>query len=337
MADISTIRLPDVNYGRTQIVSLQSCPKAARMSIHLQARSFALSEHEKGIALVVAATLAWSASGLYSRLLTVDVWTTIAWRSLFGGLFLLVPSLFLEGGFSRRQWRSVFHPSGLAMIGCQTFSQACFIGALYMTSVANVTMIYATAPFIAALFGWLILKEKVARRTLVAGGVCFSGVAVIVASSIGGGTGTGDLLALGMTVSFALVIIIPRINPDVPSLPPTIVSAFLTLILFAPFGSIGSLDLHNWVVLAAFGATNFSIALVLFLAGARRMAPAEAALLGTMEIILTPFWVWLFFAEQPPAATFLGGAIILAAVLWHTIIDFRRCRRMLAKAENSPF
>ena len=211
------------------------------------------------------ATLAWSASGVYSRLLTTDVWTAIAWRSLFGGLFLLIPCLFLEGGISRQQWRSVFHPSGLAMIACQTFSQGCFIGALYMTTVANVTMIYATAPFIAAMFGWVILRERVSRRTLIAGGISLLGVAVIVASSIGGGTGWGDLLALGMTASFALVIIIPRISPDVPSLPPTVVSAFPDACIFAPFGSVGSLDLHNWIVLAAFGATNFSLALVLFL------------------------------------------------------------------------
>jgi drug/metabolite transporter (DMT)-like permease len=135
------------------------------------------------------------------------------------------------------------------------------------------------------------------------------------------------LLALGMTASFALVIIIPRINPGVPSLPPTVVSAFLTLAIFAPFGSVGSLDLHNWIVLAAFGATNFSLALVLFLAGAKRMPPAEAALIGTIEIVLTPFWVWLLFSEQPPIATFFGGAIILGAVLWHTAIDFNRSRR----------
>ncbi|OWO94437.1 EamA family transporter [Rhizobium esperanzae] len=297
------------------------------MTIDNSTTRLAGSEHEKGVLLIVAATLAWSASGVYSRLLTTDVWTAIAWRSLFGGLFLLIPCLFLEGGISRRQWRSVLRPSGLAMIACQTFSQGCFIGALYMTTVANVTMIYATTPFIAALFGWLVLKERVARRTMIAGAVSLFGVGVIVASSIGGGTGWGDLLALGMTASFALVIIIPRIDPGVPSLPPTVVSAFLTLVIFAPFGSVGSLDLHNWIVLAAFGATNFSLALVLFLAGAKRMPPAEAALIGTIEIVLTPFWVWLLFSEQPPIATYFGGAIIIGAVFWHTAVDFNRNHR----------
>ena len=86
------------------------------MTIDHPARHLGAGEREKGILLVIGATLAWSASGVYSRLLTTDVWTAIAWRSLFGGLFLLIPCLFLEGGISRKQWHSVLHPSGLAMI-----------------------------------------------------------------------------------------------------------------------------------------------------------------------------------------------------------------------------
>ncbi|MGO8485040.1 hypothetical protein AB9F39_38690, partial [Rhizobium leguminosarum] len=61
--------------------------------------------------------------------------------------------------------------------------------------------------------GWVILSERVSRRTLIAGGISLFGVAVIVASSIGGGTCWGYLLALGMTASFALVIIIPMHEP----------------------------------------------------------------------------------------------------------------------------
>ncbi|WP_047452929.1 DMT family transporter [Rhizobium rhizogenes] len=301
------------------------------MTIQNPARTFSSNEYEKGIILVAVATLAWSCSGIYARLLTTDLWTAIAWRSLFGGMFLLIPSFFLEGGFSRRQWSSIFHPAGLAMIACQTISQACFIGALYMTTVANVTMIYATAPFIAAFLSWTILKERVAKRTLIAGGVCLVGVAVIVASSIGGGTGVGDLLALGMTVTFALIIVIPRIDRSVPILPSSVVSGFLTFVLFLPFASTASLDTYNWLLLAAFGATNFALAFVLFLFGSRRMPAADAALISSMEIVLTPFWVWLFFSEKPPVATFVGGVIILATIVWHTAVDLRHGRRVRAQ------
>ncbi|QND45426.1 DMT family transporter (plasmid) [Rhizobium lusitanum] len=300
------------------------------MTFQFPTRSALASDYERGVILVAVATLAWSCSGVYARLLTTDIWTAIAWRSLFGGIFLLIPSFFLEGGFSRRQWNSIFHPAGLAMIVCQTISQACFIGALYMTTVANVTMIYATAPFIAAFLSWSMLKERVANRTLIAGGVCLVGVAVIVASSIGGGTGVGDLLALGMTVTFALIIVIPRFDRSVPILPSSVVSGFLTFVLFVPFASTASLDAYNWLLLAAFGATNFALAFVLFLFGSRRMPAADAALISSLEIVLTPFWVWLLFSEKPPMATFLGGLIILATIVWHTAADLRHGRRARA-------
>ncbi|WP_037150762.1 DMT family transporter [Rhizobium freirei] len=297
------------------------------MTFQLPARSALTGDYERGVILVAIATLAWSCSGIYARLLTTDIWTAIAWRSLFGGVFLFIPSFFLEGGFSWRQWSSVFRPAGLAMTACQTISQACFIGALYMTTVANVTMIYATAPFIAAFLSWTMLKERVAKRTLIAGAICLIGVAVIVASSIGGGTGVGDLLALGMTVTFALIIVIPRMDGSVPILPSSIVSGFLTFVIFVPFASTASLDTHNWFLLAAFGATNFALAFVLFLFGSRRMPAADAALISSMEIVLTPFWVWLIFSERPPVATFIGGMIIFATIVWHTAVDLRQSRR----------
>lgn len=300
------------------------------MTFQFPTRSASASDYERGVLLVVLATLAWSCSGIYARLLTADIWTAIAWRSLLGGIFLIVPSFFLEGGFSRRQWSSIFHPAGIAMIVCQALSQACFIGALYMTTVANVTMIYATAPFIAAVLSWVMLKERVAKRTLVAGAICLVGVAVIVASSIGGGTGVGDLLALGMTVTFAFIIVIPRMDRSVPILPSSIVSGFLTFVVFVPFASTASLDTYNWLMLAAFGATNFALAFVLFLFGSKRMPAADAALIGSMEIVLTPFWVWLFFSEKPPVATFVGGAIIFATIVWHTAADLRHGSRARA-------
>lgn len=99
MIAISTIRLSDVNSGRTNGPRSTSFFENICVTIENPARRLAGSEHEKGVLLIVAATLAWSASGVYSRLLTTDVWTAIAWRSLFGGLFLLIPCLFLEGVF----------------------------------------------------------------------------------------------------------------------------------------------------------------------------------------------------------------------------------------------
>lgn len=280
--------------------------------------------HSRGVLLVFAATVAWSASGIYARLLTTDAWTAIAWRSLFAAVFLIVPMVLFGGAGTRRQWKKTFGPAGLALIACQTISQSAFIGAYYTTSVANVAVIYATAPFIAAVLGWLILKEPIAWRAMVAGLVCLIGVGIIISASMGAGRVIGDLLALLMTVTFAVVIVVPRLDPELPAMPPIFISSVLAFLLFAPFSSGGSLDGHNLLVLAAFGATNFSIALVLFIMGARHLPPAESALIGTTEVVMTPVWVWLLFSEQPPVATMIGGTVILAAVLWYTLSELRR-------------
>jgi drug/metabolite transporter (DMT)-like permease len=276
-----------------------------------------------GIALVFAATIGWSFSGVFTRLLTIDVWTAIAWRSFFGGLFLLVPYLLLNGRQSGRQLFSIGR-AGLALAACNVVCQACTVGGLYFTTVANVTVIYATSPFLAAVLAWLVMGERVRPRTIVAGMVCLAGVVVIISGSVGEGSLLGDMLALVMTLTFAFMVVIPRAYRDLQMLPTTIVSAFATLAIFAPFGSVQTIDIHNWSVLAGFGLTNFSIALFLFLAGARRIASAEAALIGILEIVLAPVWVWLLFSEIPGWPAVAGGGIILVAVGWHTILDLRR-------------
>lgn len=295
---------------------------AARATLNTEPVSS--TAHSRGALFVFAATVAWSASGIYARLLTTDAWTAIAWRSLFAAIFLIVPMVMFGGAKTRREWKRAFRPAGVAMIACQTISQAAFIGAYYTTSVANVAVIYATAPFIAALLGWLLLKEPVTWRTMSTGLVCLIGVVIIISSSVGAGRITGDLLALLMTATFAVVIVVPRLDPELPAMPPIFISAILTFLLFVPFSSGGSLDAHNWLVLAAFGATNFSIALVLFIMGARHLPPAESALIGTTEIVMTPVWVWILFSERPPVATLIGGAVIFTAVVWYTVTELRR-------------
>jgi drug/metabolite transporter (DMT)-like permease len=275
-----------------------------------------------GISTVLLATLAWSFSGVFTRLLTTDIWTAIAWRSFFGGVFLLVPYLAMNGRDALKVLLSIGRP-GILFILCQVICQACTVGGLYFTSVANVTVIYATSPFLAAGLAWWLLREKMRVRTIVAGLASMAGIFIIVAGSVGGGHLLGDVLAIGMTVSFAFIIVIPRARRDLPLLPTTILSAFATTLIFAPFSAPATLDLHNWSVLAGFGLTNFSVALFLFVFGARRVSAAEAALIGTLEIVFAPLWVWMMFAERPADTTLIGGALVLAVIVWHTYRDLR--------------
>jgi drug/metabolite transporter (DMT)-like permease len=75
--------------------------------------------------------------------------------------------------------------------------------------------------------------------------------------------------------------------------------------------------------LAVFGTVTMGLGMALFTVGARRIPSAQAALVGALESPLAPLWVWLAFAEVPPTTTFIGGALILAALAWHLAGELR--------------
>lgn len=273
-----------------------------------------------GTAYVLAATIAWSLSGTFTRLLTVDVMTAIMLRSLFGGLFLLVPFVAQNRGASGGKLLRIGWP-GLALTAAQVVCQASTVGAFYRTSIANVAVIYATAPFMAAGLAYALIGERMAWRTVVACFVSFGGVLVIVSNGFGNGHLAGDLTALLMTATFALIIVIPRAYPGTETMPATLLSAAVTVLVFAPFAHPARAGTSDWYTLAAFGFNNFTVAMYLFLAGSRRISAAQAALIGTLEIVLSPVWAWVVFGEHPGLPTVIGGGMIMLVVVWHTWRD----------------
>jgi drug/metabolite transporter (DMT)-like permease len=79
--------------------------------------------------------------------------------------------------------------------------------------------------------------------------------------------------------------------------------------------------------LAAFGALNLGLGLALFSYGARMVPAALAALVGTLEPVLGPIWVWLVHGEVPDQRTLIGGGIVFAALLAHLGNEWRLQRR----------
>jgi drug/metabolite transporter (DMT)-like permease len=112
-----------------------------------------------GIILVIAAAVAWSTSGLFTRALTADTSTILFWRGLFGaiGTCILVAALPQTGGI--KTFRSLGRP-GLAYAALTAISMLLFISALRQTTVAHVAVITAIVPFMAALLGWMVLAER---------------------------------------------------------------------------------------------------------------------------------------------------------------------------------
>ena len=94
-----------------------------------------------------------------------------------------------------------------------------YVAALMTTTVADVLVIYATLPFVAAGMAFVITGERSSRRTLIAAGVAMIGIVVMVAGGLGQGRLLGQALSFLMTATFALLVVLQRRDPELPVAP----------------------------------------------------------------------------------------------------------------------
>ncbi|MEO8243717.1 MAG: DMT family transporter [bacterium] len=280
------------------------------------------SEHRLGLILISLSTLAWSTAGLFTRAITEDLSTVLVWRGLFGSLGLLAVLLMTQGpaglrGFGRLRGAGWLYAviSGTGMLA--------YISALRMTSIAHVAIIYAAVPFMTAGLAWAMLREQPSRDSGVASLVAFAGAVVMVGMGREG-TLAGDFLALIMTLGMALMVVIARHNPEIPTLPAGITSAVLSVVIVLPFATDLNPSTDQLVLMAGFGLMNSTIGFSLFLLGSTRIAPIETALIGALEAPIAPLWVWMLFGETPSLATLSGGSLVFAAVFWHISRQYLR-------------
>ena len=135
------------------------------------------------------------------------------------------------------------------------------------------------------------------------------------------------------SVAFAAATVILRRNRHIQMLPAAALSAALASLATAVAARPGTADAGDLLLLALFGSGQLGLGMILFTAGARRIPVAEAALIGVLESVLGPVWVWLALGENPGAPSLVGGAIVLAALAGHTLADLRLEAR--AKAAQS--
>jgi drug/metabolite transporter (DMT)-like permease len=284
------------------------------------------SARRRGVLLVLVATVMWSLAGLFARMVShLDVWTVVGWRALLGAV-----SISFVGFVEWRRGR-LENPLGfgalspvaalLAMIAISAYAAS-----VMTTTVADVMVIYATLPFVAAGLGFLVNHERPTPRTLIAAGVALAGIVLMVSAGLGSGRLLGQALSAVMTLAFAGMIVLQRRKPGASMIVVNAVGA-LGAGLFGLWNSPHPpLSPFDFAVLFAFGFTTIGVSFVLFMEGAKLIPSVEAGLISQLDVVLGPIWVFLAFGEDPGLATILGGVLVLAAALWRMAPDLARER-----------
>lgn len=285
----------------------------------------ALSGYASGVLMLVVGTLAFSSAGLFVRLIGKDAATILFWRGIFTALAVTAFVAWREGRGTLRAFRAIGGP-GVAIALCNAASMGCFITSLQFTTVANNSIIFGTGPFITAALAWVWIRERPSGATLLFSAVALAGAALVVGSSfrISGASLLGDGLAVLMTLAFAVKTVLVRKHATVPMVPSAALGAVLGSIGAVPFVKEWTLSAGDLALFALFGLTQQGLGLILTTIGIARVPSAQAALLMALDVPLSPMWVWLAFAERPAPMALAGGAVVLAAIVGHIVVEGKR-------------
>ena len=284
--------------------------------------------YRKGLLLVFAAGVLWSTIGLGVRLIEdATVWQILFYRSLSLTPFLFFVLWLRSDGRPLAPVRRTGRPvvvAGLALVAAYSGG----IAAIQSTSVANAMLLFAAAPFFAALLGRLVLGERVRGATVVAMLVAAIGIAIMVSGDLSAGAMTGNMAALGSALGFAVFTVALRHGRTEDMMPSVFLSGIFAIVITGSICLLRGLPLvlsaNDMTVALTMGVFQVGAGLVLYTLGSRTVPAAELVLLSMAEVLLAPIWVWLFLGETVGSFTLLGGAVLLGAIAGNAFSGIRR-------------
>ena len=276
--------------------------------------------HLPPVTLVLIAVFIWSTGGLLIKLTTLDAYQVTFFRSLFAALTVMIVTR--KSGL-RVNWFGILTSVIYALL------LFLFVWATKKTTAANAIFLQYTAPIYILILGPFIIGEKFHLRDLVTVVIVLAGMSLFFVGELRLEDYQGNMAALLSGIFLGLYIMLLR-HPKAEGFNPAIAviyGNFLLALVNAPAGisAIPVMTGMDWFAVTFLGVVQIGISYILFIKGVRGgTRPLDASLIGFIEPLLNPVWVFLFVGERPSPWALVGGAIIIAAIGVHTIRQYAR-------------
>ena len=284
-----------------------------------------LNNNHKGIFLALVGVLFITPDSLSIRLAGangVNSWELMFYRGLIPFVCLLILLLFVY----KKNFIKVFLAIGYAGILNATLVAAgniTFVTSLENTNVANTLIMISLAPFMAAIFSSIFLKEYPNLRTWITMLLCFCFVIYIFYDSYESDKLLGDVLGLATAVIIGASSVVIRYGKLTNFLPSLMLGKFFTMIFTIFFIHSLALENSDILLILVMGIFFVFLPISLITLAPRYIAAHEVELFFVLETALGPIWVWYFISERPSDKTIFGGLAIILIIFIYTILEFR--------------
>jgi drug/metabolite transporter (DMT)-like permease len=268
------------------------------------------SERRKALLFLVFAAVLWSTSGVLIKTMDWQPIAILSARSLFASLVFLFYLRRLPTRFNRWQ---------LLGAAASTMTQFLFITSLQLTTAANAIFLQYTAPIYVVLLGYWFLREKPSRTDYVSMVIIFLGLLFFFGDKLSTDGLYGNLLAIISGVTSAVMMVSFRAQKNGAPEESFLLGSLVTAIVGLPFMLQETWTVNNWIVITFLGIFQIGLAFIFFTKAIKHIPALEANLIGTLEVILNPVWVFLFLGEGMGMFALIGGLIVLGGVILSAI------------------
>ena len=265
-----------------------------------------LSERRKAILFLALAAILWSTSGLFIKILDWQPLSILAARSFFAAIVFLVYLRRIPMRFNLWQ---------LLAAGMFILTQFLFITSTKLTTAANAIFLQYTAPIYVVLLAFWFLHEKPSRVDWLSMLIIFIGLTLFFGDKLSTEGFYGNLLAILSGVTSAVMMVSFRAQKDGNPAESNLIAFLVTAAFGFPFVLKETWTVVRWSILAFLGVFQIGFAFIFFTQGIKHIPALEANLIGTLEPVLNPIWVFLFYGESMGAYALIGGLVVLGGVL----------------------
>ena len=281
-----------------------------------------LTNTQKGTLLAFIGVMIITPDTLLIRLISLDTWSALFYRSLLPSVALFVGYIILFRGKTLNDFYHMGIPGVINALFI-LFSNITFIFAVANTNVANALIMISLIPLAAALFSAIFLNERPLLLTWLCMIACLITIIFIFYESYEMGRFLGDFFGLLCALSMGASLTVMRRYNHINFVPSYIFAKFLTALVALPFATtlaIGGFDL----LFSSLMIITVGVSFLFITIAPKYVTSPEVGIFFLLETAFGPLWVWFFIAEEPTRNTLIGGSIIVFIIFIHSLIMIRR-------------
>ncbi len=263
------------------------------------------------IEMLTCATL-WSIAGIFIKLIPWSAFAISSIRSLVAGVTLVV---FIK----HNHYKIIFNKNTLISGLFMGLTYTSFVLANKLTTAANAIVLQFTSPLFIVVLSAVFFKQKIRRNDMIAVLCTMVGIAMFFLDKLEGGYLAGNCVAI-LAGGFMACMYMTMGNAEGEERFSAILIAQIIAFLIGLPAVISTHPVINTTSVACIvilGVFQLGIPYILYGKASEFCPPLACCLLGAVEPLLNPIWVFLFDGEKPGFYALIGAVIVVASVtIW---------------------